>query len=1032
MKFYTILLIISCFSLGVFAQMGRPVEAFDTRNGASLDGQVRTSNFQNVFQLQDGSYCVLGEFGEYQGKAHRGIFKLLANGERDDDFSFFMAGQHSFTGGVEMNNEDLYFIKNTSPYLFRTDKNGQNIHYHTAGNGPNGLVKEIFRDRNNRLYIYGDFTKFGTANVPGFCRLNADGSLDLSFVLPAQVPSEIFGLIHMADGRIFVYGSFTMYAGQQAKGAVFLNDNGSVHTRRFQGVTDPVISGAALRNDGKIVAITSSTQSVNDLILMDADGSEQMLFESNTGNGHIYLDDEQTDIIVDKYNGIYVANGTMTSGPNQVFGFFKTNAQGQIDGSFNLNMSNAAHNMQLCYDGDSSIVIVSDNNAQGVQAGNDIYACNLKGELLRSFHNAIDSDFKPTELGSMMFLKDSSLLITGSFNKFSGLDAPGWARVHRTTGERMIYNATTSTATTQKVHKAHDGPNGTIYLVGEIMGMHGGSNIGITRVFPMGSVDPTFSSSLTSTDNVVRAIDVLADGRIVIGGKLFDGNSTKNLQILSDNGTSDIQFNFLQAGPNGEVYDVLVDGNLIYLAGDFTSYNGTFCSSLIRINLDGTLDNTFSPSFNGRVTKIVKDASGSMVCLGDFTRVNGVNQGMLARLNPDGTLDQTLNIGSGFNGPINDFDIAQDGSFLVVGSFTEYNGQIVQNVVYMNSNGVASLNMPLGYSDKEVYEVRFVNNDKAVLRGKFQRYGPLERQYTVKIDLTCESSPDPEMIYSQVHFCDSGVFEAQVDNDLYPGESFQWFVDNINGSVLSTSDEIQMQIDGPNTFYVRKIGGCTGDSELDSVTVSLSVSDTSYQTEVRCGSYFWPTSGKTYTESTVDSVLLQTVSGCDSMAFLSFTRERLDTIHMSIVQDSNKVVLTTNASEFEWLDYMTSDVVQIGGYEYYPPESGMFEVRTQSASGLCEKYSNYIIYVEPEESTSGLDEQTLADVQLYPNPFKNDLSIVSSVDFDRYELMDLNGKIVREGQVSTSIISLNNLDSGTYFLRLIGAGNVLVRKVVRE
>lgn len=83
------------------------------------------------------------------------------------------------------------------------------------------------------------------------------------------------------------------------------------------------------------------------------------------------------------------------------------------------------------------------------------------------------------------------------------------------------------------------------------------------------------------------------------------------------------------------------DGKII-LSGYFKSLNGIRRNNIVRLNIDYSIDPTFSASLNGTALAIALQPDGKIVIGGAFTVVTGVNQYRIARLNSDGSLDATF------------------------------------------------------------------------------------------------------------------------------------------------------------------------------------------------------------------------------------------------------------------------------------------------------------------------------------------------------------------------------------------------------
>jgi len=94
---------------------------------------------------------------------------------------------------------------------------------------------------------------------------------------------------------------------------------------------------------------------------------------------------------------------------------------------------------------------------------------------------------------------------------------------------------------------------------------------------------------------------------------------------------------------SGNVVVPLADGKIL-LGGDFSTYNGISRPDLVRLNPDGSLDESLHllGGVNGPDEPAIRSASlqpdGKIIVSGNFTTISGI-AGSLARLHPDGTLD---------------------------------------------------------------------------------------------------------------------------------------------------------------------------------------------------------------------------------------------------------------------------------------------------------------------------------------------------------------------------------------------------------
>jgi uncharacterized delta-60 repeat protein len=149
-----------------------------------------------------------------------------------------------------------------------------------------------------------------------------------------------------------------------------------------------------------------------------------------------------------------------------------------------------------------------------------------------------------------------------------------------------------------------------------------------------------------------------------------------------------------QPGFDGDVYRLVLQPNgQIIAAGDFLAVNNTTRTRLARLNVDGSLDNSFQhnvPGANAAVRALLMQSDNRLVVGGSFTKYNGINRNRFARILGDGSIDSSFNIGAGADGDI--FALAETFSgtnrfILVGGAFNTFNGQLRPGLARLNNEG---------------------------------------------------------------------------------------------------------------------------------------------------------------------------------------------------------------------------------------------------------------------------------------------------------------------------------------------------------
>lgn len=233
-------------------------------------------------------------------------------------------------------------------------------------------------------------------------------------------------------------------------------------------------------------------------------------------------------------------------------------------------------------------------------------------------------------------------------------------------------------------------------------------------------------------NNPVLTSALQADGKILVGGHLiaYQGLPINYLIRLNPDGRKDESFN-LGKGLNAGVYSVAVqtDGKIL-VGGNFTKFQDSNQNYLIRLNPDGSKDNSFdigtgfikSRNYDrgGVVNTILVQPDGKILVGGGFKSYKGINQNYLIRLNSDGTKDTTFNIGDGFDETVYCLSIQNDGKILAGGGFSKFEGLSQNCLIRLNNDGTkdTSFNIITGFNSA-VRTILIQPNEKILAGGWF-------------------------------------------------------------------------------------------------------------------------------------------------------------------------------------------------------------------------------------------------------------------------------------------------------------------------
>lgn len=223
----------------------------------------------------------------------------------------------------------------------------------------------------------------------------------------------------------------------------------------------------------------------------------------------------------------------------------------------------------------------------------------------------------------------------------------------------------------------------------------------------------------------------------------YNGTSINRIVRLNSDGTIDGTFS-VGTGFDANVTTLGIqnDGK-IYASGLFTTYQGTAFAKLIRLNTDGSIDNTLviGTGFDNYALSIVVQADNNILLGGNFTSYNGSSVSRIVRISSTGTIDPTFVIGTGFDGSVYDLYLQADGRIVVAGVFDSYNGLNLQHrLAVYDSKGAVDTSLPsngvmAGVSGNHaVYSSAYQPDGKIIVGGFFAQYAGSSRRSALRLN----------------------------------------------------------------------------------------------------------------------------------------------------------------------------------------------------------------------------------------------------------------------------------------------------------
>lgn len=592
---------------------------------------------------------------------------------------------------------------NVASQVVVVDVNG-NISSSPAGDFSGGTgVNGFFAQADGKILVYGTFISVGGtggAGRAGLTRLNADLTLDTSFVPPATF-STVNAVAQDTAGRIYVAGPFAHYAGQSGYSyLVRLSADGTLDTTFKPGLNSTVLR-LEVQPDGKILVAggfasynpSGTPVTVPGLMRFLADGSVDSGFTAALPAGS-----NVQAVAVD-------ASGRITvSSSSTPYTLLRLLPSGGVDSSFNFTESLNANASVLLAQADGKVIV----GGSFTTPTNRLFRVNADGSLDTSFD--VGTGFNSGAVTSIAPDLKGRLWVGGTgFNQYKGV-----------TANRMLVLLGTGPVLqllTQPASRVVDVGTAQVQLTAAATGNNGftyqwkknGTPITDGGRFSGATTDTLTLQNIALTDAATYTVTVTspsasltsqAAALTVLSVPEITQDPAAQVVVMGANvtftsaatGAATLSYQWLRFGSpvsNGSGVSGATTPVLTITGADFTHVGdyslrvsnglGSDTSAVANLTVErrpGALAaDRIQPTFNGGnndVDAIHIYPDGSYLVAGGFTQVtiNGVvhNRGRIARFLPDGSLDP--NFTPSFSHRIYALAVDSAGRIFVGGEFT--------------------------------------------------------------------------------------------------------------------------------------------------------------------------------------------------------------------------------------------------------------------------------------------------------------------------------------------------------------------------
>lgn len=543
----------------------------------------------------------------------------------------------------------------------------------------------------------------------------------------------------------------------------------------------------------------------------------------------------------------------------------------------------------------------------------------------------------------------------------------------------------------------------------------------IVRLNANGTLDNSFNSGTGFEGGTPKVLQIQDDGKILVAGYIQSYNNVSVGPLIRINSDGSLD-NTFQSTCNDQINTLSVqsDGKII-VGGWFTEFNGTPVNRIVRLNTNGTIDNTFNAGTGaeGDEAQVLASAiqsDGKIIIGGIFSTYNGTSIRNFARLNSDGSIDQSFNTGTGPEYAVRAMQIQSDNKIVIGGTFYSYNGFSSPRIVRVNADGTvdATFDQTGNGLNGEVYDIAIQSDGKIIPTGYFTAYNGIDVGRIVRLNSngTLDHNFDYTGANATVNSC-----ELQSNQQPVVGGEFSSFAGEDKNKITRLNNCIGNSYTVSGNLLV-----CAG-SSTDLAVVSNTGHYSWYDAAVN-GNYLAPGSG--FTTPPLSEAVTYYVQ--DSLACgiitnpVTVTVQAIDT---SLVQQGATLYAGNPGIEatFQWYNCTTQQVISNEtNNSFTPTENGSYAVIVTQLA--CTDTSQCITI-----TGIGMEQHDLfRQFSLSPNPAAGNVTLRYNLIADAeisVNILDVSGRLIQNvvtaksvlaGTQHTETISVADLPSGFYFV----------------
>jgi uncharacterized delta-60 repeat protein len=806
---------------------------------------------------------------------------------------------------------------------------------------------------------------------------------------------EVITTLTQPDGKILVVYKnyeYTLNVGDVAK-IVRINPDFTLDNSYVGGDFDGPVNSISLQNDGKILAVGSFTKYNNvaakNMIRLNGNGTRDNTFNIGTGFEYEMYDTNKSVRKVMVLNGgkILVSGNFLSYNGTTTKYVVRLNSDGSLDTAFNFLPTYSGDVVDFALQQNGKIVAINRNR---------VWRYNADGSQDTSFYIHNDNTFNG-DIKTLAVADDDKIYLGGKFKisesrqYITRLNADG--TMDGSFFPKKFYTMAYENGTYSGVFALLPQSGGKVIVAGNFR-KYGDSWVGgIIRLNNDGNMDPTFlgraSTMRYGSGEIIQHLRVDHDGNIIAGGriKLYNEISANNIvKFSATDGEVNMSFRNICKGFDKAPNKVVVqpDGKML-VSGEFSSYNGITRDRIIRLNADGSVDESFkadaylytSPTsypFDIHLQqdgKIVLSTEGVI-----YTTYYAAFGGAIIRLNQNGSLDTSFFslIGNdiGVEGIARQFIVKEDGKIIVPNMYRHNTTTMLnRDIITLDSDGNIDNTISYQKPYSSINKIKLLSDNKILIIGN----------NTGNNDKTGLGRILPN---------------GQIDPSFVMAPSFKYNID-----FFPTSDGKILGLE--STANMHSISRYNNDGTVDNSFTSPTYPITGSPLDFQPLEFEY--NGKFFT--TVPH-------GFDSRSLVRH--------HANGTYDTTFDIGTGfTMSHTKYYGEIVSDIKKHGNGFIVAGEFDYFDGQ----------YTKGIARLIPQGLLGLKEIKTGKKNLIYPNPTTGIMN-VRTEGFNQYQIMDSLGRVVVNSKELTSTIDVSYLPKGVYYIHLKGNKEKSVEKFIKK